>query len=920
LAAIWPARASLISAGPDPVTTFRVYEISLDATSPSALPYRDGPTLSATFTHTSGTNFTVNGFWDGGNTWRLRFAPNLPGAWTWSTSSTDAGLTGISSNFSAMTATSSELEANPLLHGFIKRDGYAWRLSDNSLFVPVGDTQWSFSEEFFLEEIQAWMEVLKSRGVNTLHGCAWLAKYTRGGLNPFNGLPSGDSLNPAFFQRLDQMIQYANDRAIMVGLCIGGFPANSTWWSLFNTQARDDRWFRYIVDRYAALNVRWVLYGEVNEGTGSYAPPWGATWQSEVAHKAGLIKAEDPYRHPIGSHGTSVDTSSINDPNVDYLEVQIARTETQFSSALGYRSYGKPIWFEEYWYEPASYDNDYTLGIRNTHRNFIAALVFPTFGSLMRAHSTYPEFPPTNAPLAGMTLQDYLLSFDQGLKRMQYFAGFARDLNTGAFSPAGTLVNRGQCGKFGNDYAIFLQGGGSVVVNLTNASGAFEVAMLDINTGATNSLGTVIGGTSVTINSGTSSDVSLILRSPAPTGPQMGVTGNGVHIPNGKSTPLLTDNTDFGSALTIGGMITRIFTVQNTGLSPLMVSNVVIAGSTDFTVTAVPAASIVPGEATTFGVTFDPSLDGLRTATVSVSNSDTNANPYTFAIQGTGVSITNGLAGYWKCDESNETLAGDSSGNNNNGTLFNGPVWVTGRFGNGLSFDGRNDYVDVGDPASGVLDFDASQSFSYGAWINPGVLDATGRRFISKRNGTGSSNVGFDLGVNAAQGLLAEMADGTTERTTSSLSIPLTVNQWSHAMVVVDRAAGQMRVYLDGVEKANLSLTGLGSLASATALNLGRATGDSTRSFLGVLDEVRIYRRALSAGEIQALVNPPAPVFLPPTQAGGDVILSWTGNGQLERALMLSGPWAAVVPAPSSPCTVPIILDTNGFFRLRTQP
>jgi len=512
LLTVLPNASGLLTAGPPSPRLYRVYEIALGANAPGTLPYLNGPGVTATFTHASGTNFTVRGFWDGANIWRLRFAPTLPGTWNWVTTSTDAGLNGCASNFTATASTAAELAANPLLRGFIKRDGYAWRLSDGTRFLPVGDTQWSFAEELFPAEFEAWMDVLKTRGLNTVHGCAWLALYTRGGLNPFSGSPAGDSLNPAYFRRLDQMIQYANDQGIMVGLCIGGFPGNSAWWSMFNTQERDDRWFRYIVSRYTALNVRWVLYGEVNEAN----PSWG-TWQSEVAHKAALVKAEDPYRHPIGSHHNSVDTSSIGNTNVDYLEVQLAaRNETQYVNALDYRQYGKPVWFEEYWYESAAYDNEYILGIRNTHRSFIAALAFPTFGSLMRAHANHTDFPPTRATQLGMSLQDYLLAYDPGLQRMQHFAEFMRDLNTAAFSPASARVNRGQCGQFGNAFAIFLQGGGSVDLSLTDVAGEFKVRCLDINTGQVTSLGTVTGGGVRTIASGKTADVSILVIPAAP--------------------------------------------------------------------------------------------------------------------------------------------------------------------------------------------------------------------------------------------------------------------------------------------------------------------------------------------------------------------------------------------------------------------
>ena len=57
---------------------------------------------------------------------------------------------------------------------------------------------------------------------------------------------------------------------------------------------------------------------------------------------------------------------------------------------------------------------------------------------------------------------------------------------------------------------------------------------------------------------------------------------------------------------------------------------------------------------------------------------------------------TAGLVGYWLFNEGSGTTVQDSSGNSNTGTLVNGPIWVTGRYGPGLNFDGVNDYVDVG--------------------------------------------------------------------------------------------------------------------------------------------------------------------------------------------------------------------------------
>ncbi len=502
--------AALINTPPSSVTTFRIYELALSANSPGANPYVDGPTATATFTGTSGAAsgkvLVMKAFWDGGSTWRIRFAPTAVGNWSWTTSSSDAGLNALSGSVAAVAPTPAELAGNELYRGFLQRDGYAWKLSDNTLFLPVGDTQWSFSEEFTTAEWQTWMNARDNQHYNTFLGCIWLAIYTRAGVPVAftNSNPQTDAPTMAYFQRLDQMVQYANDHGIMMGLTIGGFPGNSNWWTRMGTRAREDRWFRYCIARYTAYNVRWCLYGEVNEAN----PPWGS-WQAEVTYKAQLVKDEDPYDHPIGSHHNTVDTSSAGNTNIDYVEVQIdqpgVRTETQWQSAVNYRTYGKPVWFEEYWYENVSADNDYVLGIRNTHRNFAAAMAFPTMGSLLRQH--FSQSPPPDVSQAGN---------DPGAIRMGYFHEFYKHLDMRNFTPSSALVSAGQCGKFGSSYVIFKQAGGSVTLNLTGVSGSFDVTRLDVNSGATAALGSITGGGSRTISTGVSADVALLITPGGP--------------------------------------------------------------------------------------------------------------------------------------------------------------------------------------------------------------------------------------------------------------------------------------------------------------------------------------------------------------------------------------------------------------------
>ncbi|MDN3675839.1 choice-of-anchor D domain-containing protein [Flavobacterium paronense] len=115
---------------------------------------------------------------------------------------------------------------------------------------------------------------------------------------------------------------------------------------------------------------------------------------------------------------------------------------------------------------------------------------------------------------------------------------------------------------------------------------------------------------------------------------EIDIQGNATSIVDGDTTPTTTDWTDFGTSAT-----TRTFTIYNTGASALNIGTATISGlnASEFTITSAPSSVVGIGSSTTFTITFDPTAVGLRTATISIVNNDTNENPYDFAIQGTGV-------------------------------------------------------------------------------------------------------------------------------------------------------------------------------------------------------------------------------------------------------------------------------------------
>ena len=124
--------------------------------------------------------------------------------------------------------------------------------------------------------------------------------------------------------------------------------------------------------------------------------------------------------------------------------------------------------------------------------------------------------------------------------------------------------------------------------------------------------------------------------------PEIAVTGNNQNIIDGDDAPTTDDHTDFGDVDFPGGSLIRTFTIENSGVFELWLNGspkVALSGTNadEFTVSTVPDTIISISGSTTFQVTFNPGALGLRTAEISISNDDSDENPFNFSIQGTGI-------------------------------------------------------------------------------------------------------------------------------------------------------------------------------------------------------------------------------------------------------------------------------------------
>ncbi len=193
------------------------------------------------------------------------------------------------------------------------------------------------------------------------------------------------------------------------------------------------------------------------------------------------------------------------------------------------------------------------------------------------------------------------------------------------------------------------------------------------------------------------------------------------------------------------------------------------------------------------------------------------------------------LVSHWKFDEGSGMSTADASGNGNHGTI-SGTSWTTGKIGNALSFDGVNDYVTASAITPGQL--------TVSAWININST-ATWQCIVERGD---ASNVGWHVYVNSGNRLYSSLNGDAVYSTAGTIS----TNTWYHVTVTWDGAT--VKHYTNGVQTASAALSSLKDVGSNTIIGT-RLAGGPKLAFKGVIDDVRLYNRALSAAEIQALAS-----------------------------------------------------------------
>ncbi len=508
----------------DDIHPWDVYELELTAQQELNSPYVDGLPdgtpghVSVTFRgeggEAEGQQIRITGFWDGGRTWRVRFAPPMSGEWSYVSTSSDPGLEGQTGRFRCTNWTDADKVANAARRGFIQvctdgpRPGRYFQYADGTPMLWLGDTWWNWTKRGIpFERMQHLVDVRAKQGFNI--GQLFFAGRGWG--------RDSSLLNRTFTQpdlehirHVERMIQYANQHGITVWV--------HPWWSNPDMQGSIGaehmrRWCRYMVHRLGAYNVIWVLAGEYNMHNygGLGLEFWNSLGQ--------LFDEEDAYHRIIGVHPTPPGWQGGADapqwstaevihaqPWLDYNQSQVGhgRWRNELIPGVVAASYArqpaKPIVVTEPWYEfiegnpPAA---DVRFGGWSAILSGAAGHSYGG-GHVWQAH--VPEAPASRGtwPLE-MEFDRDTLEYP-GARSLSFMAQFLRSTDWWMLEPHPELVHANPSPYCGADpgqlYVVFLRFGGAVQLDLrpSTVDQQFEFRWIDLVNEKVKHTGEIQGG------------------------------------------------------------------------------------------------------------------------------------------------------------------------------------------------------------------------------------------------------------------------------------------------------------------------------------------------------------------------------------------------------------------------------------------
>jgi len=200
---------------------------------------------------------------------------------------------------------------------------------------------------------------------------------------------------------------------------------------------------------------------------------------------------------------------------------------------------------------------------------------------------------------------------------------------------------------------------------------------------------------------------------------------------------------------------------------------------------------------------------------------------------------------WWKLDEIFPFVtAADSSGNENDGILVNGPTWISaGRIDGALDFDGNNDEVTLGDQ------WFSYQTFSIAMWLKPASSQASDANVIDN-NSTDLLSWVFQQDASNTNKYIFKTSNGIPSESCSVGGIDLTADSWQ--MVTIVREEGKLSIYKNEALLGSSTTNCDDSILydGTQSLRLAGWGGGAGKNWTGKIDNVKIFDFALTADDV----------------------------------------------------------------------
>jgi len=338
------------------IERWRCYEWTLEADIAGiANPFTD-VSLKATVQGPDGT-CKFDGFYDGGNTFKIRYMPQLEGEYTLTASSSLKALDGLSTTFRAA-------PPRPGNHGPVVPDGTHFRYADGTPFFVMGTTAYVWHhrpQEIRRQTLRAFSEY----GFNKIRMLFFPKHYTGGygaidvsyepPCYPFEGQPRAFDFrrpNPAYFREFEDRLNELMERDIIADVILF-HPYDFGHWDIDCGMDSDDEliYLRYIIARLASFrNVWWSLANEYDIKMDPDKKSMVVARDARDWDVIGeFIKSRDPSGHPISCHNIAFGFIYPDRPWMSHVSYQHPDTYTLMMKLRD--TYKKPVINDEYQYE-----------------------------------------------------------------------------------------------------------------------------------------------------------------------------------------------------------------------------------------------------------------------------------------------------------------------------------------------------------------------------------------------------------------------------------------------------------------------------------------------------------------------------------------------------------------------------------------